>query len=73
MRLQIPTEKQIINSGNMGWEYIGDGLFAKGEELGYFIEGRGWDTGNDDSIIYPPINLTLLIPGSVESMGDHFT
>lgn len=52
----------------MGWEYIGDGLFAKGEELGYFLEGRGWCTGCDDSIIIPPINFTLLNTLTMKSM-----
>lgn len=70
MKLQIPTAKQIKNSGNMGWEYIGEGLFAKGEELGYFIEGRGWDTGHDNSIILPPINLTLLNAFPVGSLAN---
>lgn len=34
----IPTQKQIENCAGMGWQYLGDGLFAKGDLLGWFTE-----------------------------------
>tara|TARA_Y100000310_G_C20650554_1_gene799167 strand:+ start:1795 stop:1935 length:141 start_codon:yes stop_codon:yes gene_type:complete len=37
----IPSEEQLHNCELMGWEYIGDGLFAKGEAIGYFTIA-GW-------------------------------
>lgn len=33
-----PTQKQIINCELTGWEYLGDGLFAKDDILGYFTD-----------------------------------
>lgn len=33
-----PTNKQISNSQLLGWEYLGDGLFTKGDLLGYFTQ-----------------------------------
>lgn len=34
--LITPTEKQIINAAASGWEYLGDGLFSNGDQLGWF-------------------------------------
>ncbi len=34
--LITPSEKQIINARTAGWEYLGDGLFANGDQLGWF-------------------------------------
>jgi hypothetical protein len=31
-----PTDKQIQNCELMGWEYLGEGLFCRGDEMGYF-------------------------------------
>lgn len=39
--LIIPTPQQIENTLGMGWEYLGDGIFAKNDELGYFTK-RGF-------------------------------
>jgi len=34
--LVMPKPQRIINAESMGWQYLGDGIFAKGDELGYF-------------------------------------
>ena len=39
--LVLPKSSQIENALSMGWEYLGDGIFAKGEDLGYFTR-RGF-------------------------------
>ena len=31
-----PTDKQINNSELMGWTYEGEGIFFRGEQIGYF-------------------------------------
>lgn len=36
--LILPSNKQIENTVGMGWQYLGDGIFAKDEELGYFTK-----------------------------------
>jgi hypothetical protein len=36
--IQEPTQKQINNCILAGWEYLGDGLFAKDDVLGYFTK-----------------------------------
>lgn len=36
-----PSEKQIENCESAGWEYLGNGLFAKGELIGWFTD-NGW-------------------------------
>lgn len=33
-----PTPDQIENSKALGWEYVGDGYFVKGDMMGYFVE-----------------------------------
>jgi len=37
-----PTVKQVTNAHSMGWQYIGDGYFARGDDIGGFVDGRGW-------------------------------
>jgi len=32
----MPTVKQLGLCAMMGWEYIGDGLFTRGDLVGYF-------------------------------------
>lgn len=32
----IPTRQQIELAALMKWVYIGDGLFGRGEEIGYY-------------------------------------
>lgn len=34
--LVMPTEKMVQNCASMGWEYLGDGLFGKGDVIGWF-------------------------------------
>jgi len=34
--LVMPTAQRINNCALCGWEYLGDGVFAKGELLGWF-------------------------------------
>ena len=36
-KTEKPTADQIRNCKSMGWEYIGDGLFIKGDVIGYFV------------------------------------
>lgn len=36
--MNLPTEKQIEHCAGMGWRYIGDGLFARGDVVGYFTD-----------------------------------
>ncbi len=33
-----PTAPQIEKCELMGWQYLGDGLFARGDQLGSFID-----------------------------------
>lgn len=32
----LPTEKQIENCALMSWEYIGDGIFERNGQMGWF-------------------------------------
>lgn len=32
----MPTAKQMGRCAMMGWAYIGDGLFTRGDQIGYF-------------------------------------
>ena len=41
MQPKPPTPEQIENAALMGFEYIGDGIFIRGDEIGYFTE-RGF-------------------------------
>ena len=38
MKAIEPNPKQIKNSAYLGWEYIGDYLFARDGEIGYFTD-----------------------------------
>lgn len=33
-----PNENMLRNCKAMGWEYLGDGVFAKGDFIGYFVD-----------------------------------
>lgn len=33
-----PTKDQIRNCASWGWEYLGDGIFAKNDTIGYFTK-----------------------------------
>lgn len=33
-----PTTTQLNNCERWGWDYLGDGIFTKGEWLGYFTK-----------------------------------
>lgn len=35
-----PTQQQLERCELMGWEYLGDGLFSKGEKIGLFTESE---------------------------------
>jgi hypothetical protein len=35
-KISTPTQLQIDNCALFGWEYLDDGLFSKGDLLGYF-------------------------------------
>jgi hypothetical protein len=35
---KTPNPKMLRNCKAMGWEYLGDGIFAKGDVIGYFVE-----------------------------------
>jgi hypothetical protein len=37
--VQQPSKKQIEQCALMNWIYIGDGYFARGDELGWFENG----------------------------------
>lgn len=39
--LVLPNANQLRNCASSGWDYLGDGLFAKGDHMGYFTE-RGF-------------------------------
>lgn len=34
----LPTHKQLECCDLWGWKYIGDGLFGRGELIGYFTD-----------------------------------
>lgn len=36
-----PSESQLEKCKALGWEYLGDGIFVKGERMGWF-EGRSF-------------------------------
>jgi hypothetical protein len=42
MEITLPTPKQLENTTISGWEYLEDGLFVKGDVMGYFTEDGGW-------------------------------
>lgn len=35
-----PTPIRIKNAASMGWEYLGDGLFSRGEQLGGWTDEK---------------------------------
>ncbi len=35
-----PTPQQMERCELMGWEYLGDGIFARGNHLGSFIDNH---------------------------------
>jgi len=37
-----PTQKQIDHSALMGWEYLGDRLFARENEIGWFNDANNF-------------------------------
>jgi len=37
-----PNSDQLRNAQSMGWEYLGDGLFSKGDLMGWFYVGGFW-------------------------------
>lgn len=39
-----PTKDQLENCKSMGWDYLGDGIFAKDDSIGWF-EGRHFVKG----------------------------
>ena len=40
-----PSSDQIYNAKLMGWEYLGEGLFAnKNDDMGWYIVTGGWET-----------------------------
>ncbi len=43
----MPTDTQINNALCFGWEYLGDGLFSKGDDVGYFTM-KGFKKENTD-------------------------
>lgn len=45
-----PTEKQLKACEGMNWEYIGDGLFIKGDLVGWFTE-NGFMKVNEEEFI----------------------
>ncbi len=36
-----PTPVQKENAGFMGWQYLGDGMFSRGDDLGGYTNA-GW-------------------------------
>ena len=36
--LVMPTSQRIANCEACGWEYLGEGLFGKGNVIGYFTD-----------------------------------
>jgi len=36
--MQLPTAKKIQCCAEMGWDYLGDGLFTNGDLIGWFTE-----------------------------------
>lgn len=40
--LVMPTAERIENCALCGWQYLGDGMFCKGDWIGYFSEQRGF-------------------------------
>lgn len=33
-----PTDTQIENAYLMGWQYLGDGIFIRGDQMGWFTD-----------------------------------
>ncbi len=42
--MTMPTPQQIEFCEVSGWDYLGDGIFARGEQIGWF-EGREFKKG----------------------------
>lgn len=42
MDIVNPTEQMIKNCAAMGWVYCGDGLFEKGDMIGWFTQSFGF-------------------------------
>lgn len=38
LAMKKPTKEQLENCALMNWTYIGDGLFTKGDFIGYFTD-----------------------------------
>lgn len=38
----LPTETQLENCLSFGWVYLNDGIFSRGESIGYFTKDRGF-------------------------------